>query len=692
MSRLTRASLLGAVLGLALIAGCKKDAATTEKATAGAPIAASSTDPLWAMAPADLMVGVVAADGALAPVHGGLVRVLADLEKAPGGAPVAAMIRAQAIVEGVNALDPAALAGMGLDLSRGAAAFVSAGGKLMVLPVADQDKFLAAVGGTREGDLARIKKGVCKQIAGRFVCADDPALLDAAAASAVAAGAHPASSWPEPMRGHIEVFTAAAAMGGGVPLEAPGGMRLSARLERGGLTARVHVIGKPAGPLAAARSTRSSLAAGLAEKQPVGLLVLNAVGLWQQARAEAVASAGSAPPLPGGVTVSELVGSITGEVVGHALPGQPLRGLVRVGLSDEAPMKKLLGACAELAAAAPPGVTLAAVDGRCTVRVDPAALGQPITGFTELKADLWVEGGALVLGLGEHAAKNDARPGLGPFAREILEGEWMVATWGHGSIAGGPLVADKAQLDQMRAQDPTGGLFLWSIHHLRELGVAMRVADDGIHGALRVSTLWANPDEVVTAVQAKVRAFAEGNYEAMDELAALAKKHPDTPFGRDIQAGAAGLTVPAATVGVIAAVSIPAFVKYMKKSKTSEARAMVMRLHTGATSAAAAGVLPGPSAGPTPPPGACCQQGETCAPDPALWAGEPWRSLGFSIDDPHRYSYQYELAPGGKRFTVRAIGDLDCDGVFSTFQASGELGPGGESAGSPRVEITDELE
>lgn len=49
------------------------------------------------------------------------------------------------------------------------------------------------------------------------------------------------------------------------------------------------------------------------------------------------------------------------------------------------------------------------------------------------------------------------------------------------------------------------------------------------------------------------------------------------------------------------------------------------------------------------------------------WASEPWRSLRFSMDRPHRYSVEYTPVAGG--VAVRVIGDLDCDGIMSSYQA-----------------------
>jgi hypothetical protein len=80
------------------------------------------------------------------------------------------------------------------------------------------------------------------------------------------------------------------------------------------------------------------------------------------------------------------------------------------------------------------------------------------------------------------------------------------------------------------------------------------------------------------------------------------------------------------------------------------------------------GRLPQQPVGPTPPIGRCCEQGGTCAIDKDAWADPAWRALRFSIDDAHRYSYQYELGDNGKKVTLRAIGDLDCDGSYGTTE------------------------
>jgi hypothetical protein len=62
----------------------------------------------------------------------------------------------------------------------------------------------------------------------------------------------------------------------------------------------------------------------------------------------------------------------------------------------------------------------------------------------------------------------------------------------------------------------------------------------------------------------------------------------------------------------------------------------------------------------------CCDQGGQCAVEPELWASEPWKTLRFSMDRPHRYSIAYTPSAWGA--TISLIGDVDCDGRLSSYQ------------------------
>jgi hypothetical protein len=103
------------------------------------------------------------------------------------------------------------------------------------------------------------------------------------------------------------------------------------------------------------------------------------------------------------------------------------------------------------------------------------------------------------------------------------------------------------------------------------------------------------------------------------------------------------------------------------RNRAAEAEQLLAYLAEQVTlSYLATGKLP-PGAGPTPRP-SCCEQGGTCEPDPSTWAAPGWVALGFAIDDPYRYTYEYVPDPSGASATLRAVGDLDCDQKTSLYE------------------------
>ena len=145
-----------------------------------------------------------------------------------------------------------------------------------------------------------------------------------------------------------------------------------------------------------------------------------------------------------------------------------------------------------------------------------------------------------------------------------------------------------------------------------------------------------------------------------------------------------------AIIGILAAVAIPAFMKYIRRSKTTEALMNVRRMfdsavayyeseHAASDGAIIAKQFPdddgsngGAGGGSVTPASKCCiNPGEKCAPQPSIWNHPTWSALNFSVDDPHYYQYR---AGGGRiDFDVGAVGDLDCDDIFSTFQRTAKV-------------------
>jgi type IV pilus assembly protein PilA len=148
-------------------------------------------------------------------------------------------------------------------------------------------------------------------------------------------------------------------------------------------------------------------------------------------------------------------------------------------------------------------------------------------------------------------------------------------------------------------------------------------------------------------------------------------------------------------LGILAAIAIPAFIKYVRNSKTSEAKENLAyifresttyfageRVERGITDTAIEAQFPNTTAlTPTPVPAGTRVVTGT-------WNTNPtWDALKFSIADPHYYSYEYTStgstsAGADSQFTARARGDLDGDGNESTFERVGTVNDEMEVQGS----------
>lgn len=162
------------------------------------------------------------------------------------------------------------------------------------------------------------------------------------------------------------------------------------------------------------------------------------------------------------------------------------------------------------------------------------------------------------------------------------------------------------------------------------------------------------------------------------------------------------LMVVVAIIGMLAMIAVPAFMKYIKKARTSEAGQFISKIYSGARAYYLDTPQPGftpldpqfPTAmtGTTPGLTECCDQGGKCAAEGTQWETPMWTALQFSVPDPHYYAYTYATADEFGEFTARANGDLDCDGLYSTFEMYGTIdstmaeGPSGSAAISRMLE------
>lgn len=138
------------------------------------------------------------------------------------------------------------------------------------------------------------------------------------------------------------------------------------------------------------------------------------------------------------------------------------------------------------------------------------------------------------------------------------------------------------------------------------------------------------------------------------------------------------LMIVVAIIGILAAVAIPAFLKYIKKSKTTEARVNVRKIYDGELSyydeehVLRSGAI-------------ISKQFVACASQPsavpgvdkvtANWEASGWPAIKFGSDSPVLYMYTADQGGTGTgaSFTARAEGDLDGDSTTSLFERVGSV-------------------
>ena len=172
------------------------------------------------------------------------------------------------------------------------------------------------------------------------------------------------------------------------------------------------------------------------------------------------------------------------------------------------------------------------------------------------------------------------------------------------------------------------------------------------------------------------------------------------------------LMIVVAIIGILAAVAIPAFMKYIRRSKTAEATMNLRKIFDSSVSyfneehALRNGdIIPRqfPNAitstppGGAPGPGCTAGSSQKIQPDSTMFSLATWQALNFSVDDPFYYQYTYESSGStstgvSSEFTARANGNLDCDAVLSTFERIGTVDAANNVNGGAGLFQQEELE
>jgi prepilin-type N-terminal cleavage/methylation domain-containing protein len=127
------------------------------------------------------------------------------------------------------------------------------------------------------------------------------------------------------------------------------------------------------------------------------------------------------------------------------------------------------------------------------------------------------------------------------------------------------------------------------------------------------------------------------------------------------------LMIVVAIIGILAAVAIPAFMDYMKKSKKTEAALQLNKIAKNDKTYFITNAGFVTTAGATKPDvetTACSgPNGHFSTVDWSALAG--WKDLDFQIDEPSLFKYTYTGSLTSA--TATAVGDLDCDTTFITY-------------------------
>jgi type IV pilus assembly protein PilA len=166
------------------------------------------------------------------------------------------------------------------------------------------------------------------------------------------------------------------------------------------------------------------------------------------------------------------------------------------------------------------------------------------------------------------------------------------------------------------------------------------------------------------------------------------------------------LMIVVAIIAILAAIAIPAFSRYVKRSRSAEAFGHLNKIWTGAAAYfsadhadSATSIMPRQyPTGSAPWESAVecgCQPGARCPGSAPAYQDPIWMALSYALSDPHTFMPGYTGAgtEAATVFTAAAKSDLDCDGTVAVFTRNGRVNAtNGDPMGGGAVHIVNEGE
>lgn len=625
--------LAGALAVLAAGAACTRGGGARGGSLATSEESKRANDALWALAPKGWTSGVVVAPHGVALLDRAVARLYSLVAKLDSLAYVARTIERELQWKPGDTLGD-----HGLTSEKGAALFFHEDQLVVILPVNDRGRFVAKVGGQRQGEFDQLGPLRCKPVGAVYACASDEALL-----AQLGGGALGARHSAVEARGELELV--ARSFFGEVALSMQLGEGAAAwqGLWRDPMPAVLPYLGAP---------QRSHVASGHS-----GFLVFDVRPLF--------AEVPKLPVLASGLTTLDLLTSIAGPMQLAARPGG-WRVELELPLRDAAAFTQLVQRCDQLPLLGKYGA--------------PSGDGCRLT-FSDLTVplsfELWVDG--KTLRLGERKPPPSAPVASTPLRQLLATEAWSAQLWGRGVSFDLVPTVRPADPEGARISKALQGEMLRMLALVGELGLGVRRGVDEARAPLflfsgGVRTLFANPDDVI----AKVLALTDEDVlsgAASARAKEIAAAAPSSPFAQDLAVGNLGVFLP---VGVLSAIAVPSFLDYSKKAKKSESELQLGKLGRNARLYFAEhGAFPSVTSPLTPKTSCCVQNFESkrkCAPDAKQWESGAWKELAFYVEEPHYF--QYNFIGGATSFVATAVGDLDCDGITVTWVLRGEVRDG----------------